>query len=145
MDLLGYSREELIGHTSAELNLIPPDSRERSMLDINERDELCDLEIDIRTKSGKIITVLASTETIMLNGQKHLMCLFDIQADLQLLGLTGQLGDGLTIPHDRADTVHGIGRESYKLAGTQQRPGRKKRSRRVERGKVRTQDGTLAG
>ena len=76
LDLLGYSREELIGHTSAELNLIPPDSREQSMLDIDKKDELCDLEIDVRTKSGKIITVLASTETITLNGQKHLINTF---------------------------------------------------------------------
>ena len=76
LDLLGYSREELIGHTSAELNLIPPNSREQSMLKVNEKDELCDLEIDVRTKSGKIITVLASTETITLNGQKHLINTF---------------------------------------------------------------------
>jgi PAS domain S-box-containing protein len=76
LDLLGYSREELIGHTSAELNLIPAGRRKQSMLDVNEKDELCDLEIDVRTKSGKIITVLASTETITLNGQKHLINTF---------------------------------------------------------------------
>jgi PAS domain S-box-containing protein len=76
LDLLGYSREELIGHTSTELNLIPPGRREQSMLDVNKKDELCDLEIDVRTKSGKIITVLVSTETITLNGQKHLINTF---------------------------------------------------------------------
>ncbi len=75
-NLLEYSREELIGHTSAELNLIPLDSRNQGVQIVNERGELRDFEIPVRTKSGKIISVLTSTETIMLHGQKHLINTF---------------------------------------------------------------------
>jgi PAS domain S-box-containing protein len=74
--LLEYSREELLGHTSAELNLIPLDKRDQSVRIVNDRGELRDFETEVQTKSGKIITVLSSTETITLNGQKHLINTF---------------------------------------------------------------------
>jgi PAS domain S-box-containing protein len=76
LSLLEYSREELLGHTSAELNLIPLDMRDQGLRVVNERGELRDFETAVRTKSGKIIMVLTSTETIMLNGQKHLINTF---------------------------------------------------------------------
>lgn len=74
--LLEYSREELLGHTSAELNLIPLDKRDQGVRIVNDRGELRDFETEVQTKSGKIITVLSSTETITLNGQKHLINTF---------------------------------------------------------------------
>ncbi len=76
LNLLGYRREELIGHTSIELNLIPTNSRSQGIRMVNEEGELRDFETDVRTKTGKIITVLSSTETITLNGQKHLINTF---------------------------------------------------------------------
>ena len=76
LDLLGYSREELIGHTSTELNLIQLNRRGKGVQTVNGEGELRDFETDVRTKSGKIITVLSSTETINLNGQKHLITTF---------------------------------------------------------------------
>ena len=74
--LLEFSREELVGHTSVELNLIPLDSRDQGVSMVNDHDELRDFETAVRTKSGKIINVLSSSETIMLNGQKHLINTF---------------------------------------------------------------------
>jgi two-component system cell cycle sensor histidine kinase/response regulator CckA len=85
LNLLGYSREELIGRTSTELNLIPPSSPNQGAQSANEKGELRDLETNVRIKSGKIITVLSSTETITLNGQKHLINTFiDITMRKQL-------------------------------------------------------------
>src|SRR5665647_148834 len=74
--LLEFTREELIGHTSAELNLIPSNERDQGVRLVNETGELSDFETAVRTKSGKIINVLSSSETIMLNGQKHLINTF---------------------------------------------------------------------
>ena len=74
--LLEFSREELVGHTSAELNLIPLDSRDQGIRMANDHGELRDFETAVRAKSGKIINVLSSSETIMLNGQKHLINTF---------------------------------------------------------------------
>jgi PAS domain S-box-containing protein len=73
--LLEFSREELLGHTSTELNLIPSYQRDQGIRMANEGG-LHDFETSMRTKSGKIITVLSSSETIMLNGQKHLINTF---------------------------------------------------------------------
>jgi PAS domain S-box-containing protein len=74
--LLEFSREELLGHTSAELNLIQLDKPDQGVRLVNERGELRDFETSVRTKSGKIIIVLTSTETVTLNGQKHLINTF---------------------------------------------------------------------
>jgi PAS domain S-box-containing protein len=74
--LLEFSREELLGRTSAELNLIQTDKCNQGVRMVNDRGELRDFETAVRTKSGKIITVLTSTETITLNGQKHLINTF---------------------------------------------------------------------
>jgi PAS domain S-box-containing protein len=76
LKIFEYTREELIGHTSEELNIIPLFSNDQNVRMVNERGELCDFETPAKTKSGKIITVLISTETIMLNGQKHLINTF---------------------------------------------------------------------
>ena len=75
--LLEYTREELIGHTSAELTLlVDSNKRDQGISAVREQGELRDLETKVRTKSGKIITVLTSTEPISLNGQKHLINTF---------------------------------------------------------------------
>ena len=76
LNLLEYSREELVGHTSAELSLIDSSKRDEGIHIVGEDGELRDFETNVRTKSGKIITVLTSSETIALNGQKHLINTF---------------------------------------------------------------------
>lgn len=75
LHLLEYSREELIGHSSAELKLIASEQRNKGAR-AEENGGLREFETEVRTKSGKIMTVLASTETITLNGQKHLINTF---------------------------------------------------------------------
>ncbi|MCL4429507.1 MAG: PAS domain S-box protein [Chloroflexi bacterium] len=74
--LLEYSREELLGHTSAELNLISADQRTQGVRTVNDGGELRDFETSVRTKSGKILTLLASTEAVTIKGEKHLINTF---------------------------------------------------------------------
>jgi PAS domain S-box-containing protein len=75
--LLEFSREEFIGRTSVELSLfVDSNKRNQGIHVVNEQGELRDFETKVRTKSGKIITVLTSSETITLNGQKHLINTF---------------------------------------------------------------------
>ena len=75
--LLRFSRGELVGHTSAELNLlVDSNKRDQGIRVVNEQGELRDFETNVRTKSGKIITALTSSETININGQKHLINTF---------------------------------------------------------------------
>jgi PAS domain S-box-containing protein len=75
--LLEYSREELVGHSSDELNLlVDKNKRDQGIRVVREQGELSDFETNVRTKSGKMITVLTSSEAINLNGQKHLINTF---------------------------------------------------------------------
>jgi len=67
--MTGYSREELIGHTSAELGLIDEVSRARILEATRVHGKVRDVEIEMRTKSKEVLVVLVSTERIELDGQ----------------------------------------------------------------------------
>ena len=73
LDLTGYSREEVIGHTAVELNL---------WFDTLQRDKLVDMlrtqgrgygDFQIRKKSGEVCDLLMSAETIELAGEPYML------------------------------------------------------------------------
>ncbi len=67
LDLTGYSREELIGHSDAELDLIADrEERQGWIQSLLEQDAVQNVEIEIRHKSGKIIHTLFSMVRIEL-------------------------------------------------------------------------------
>jgi PAS domain S-box-containing protein len=71
LKMIEYSREEVIGHTSSELNLIDMMER-KSILDTLARSHhQPTYELTVRTRTGKLLTVLSSNEKIILNGQEH--------------------------------------------------------------------------
>ena len=76
LNLLEYTRGELIGHTSADLNLITPGKRDQGISIVSAQSGLHDFETNVRTKSGRIITLLSTSETITIRGQKHLISTF---------------------------------------------------------------------
>jgi PAS domain S-box-containing protein len=69
-----YSHEEVIGHTSRELNLfLKPDQRDQ-MFDLALKQGYeSNQEMEIKAKSGKLLTLLFSAVTIQLYGEKHLL------------------------------------------------------------------------
>ncbi|MBI5030865.1 MAG: PAS domain S-box protein [Chloroflexi bacterium] len=77
---LGYSREEIIDHTTSELNLYSdPADRQRIQRILAEHDALENFEFGLRKKSGEVCTVLNSVRAIDLRGTKHyLSSLIDI-------------------------------------------------------------------
>jgi len=78
VQLFGYNREEVIGKTSSELNLITePVDREKAVRQTHENSFLRDFELDIRTKGGEVHTVILSME--MLTDQKDDLMLTVIQ------------------------------------------------------------------
>ncbi len=66
----GYSAEELIGHSADDLNFwVNAQNAETVGQLLSDRGSVRNLEVDYRTKTGTIRTVLLSAETIELNGQ----------------------------------------------------------------------------
>jgi PAS domain S-box-containing protein len=78
--MTGYSREELIGHTSVELGFIVNiDKREKVLQQVREQGFAKDFEMTIRNKSGTLVEILSSVETILLNGEKVIInIIYDI-------------------------------------------------------------------
>jgi PAS domain S-box-containing protein len=73
-DLLGYGREELLGHTIKELGLWPnPEERELMVQTIKKQGSIKGMEVHLRKKSGEIIFSKISVEIMELNGKKFLL------------------------------------------------------------------------
>lgn len=67
---LGYSREEVIGRTSLELGLfVRPEQRVEMLRAIREFGLIRNMEVQVRTKDGKVITGLFSGDPITLDGK----------------------------------------------------------------------------
>lgn len=79
--MLGYTRAELVGHTSIELEILNTENRARIAQTVRAQGSLRDVEIELRAKSGALISVLCSMENIDLEGEPALLTLtFDISA-----------------------------------------------------------------
>jgi PAS domain S-box-containing protein len=78
-DYTGYMREEIIGHTIAELDIVEPTVLERLRNILSERNAVCDEEIQYKTKTGVLRYGLYSAALIENNEEKKVLgVLFDI-------------------------------------------------------------------
>lgn len=79
-EMLGYSREETLGRSSLDLNMLPdPQNQAERVQIMRERGALHDVETIVRTKSGELRAVLFSVEAIELAGEQcYLTSLVDI-------------------------------------------------------------------
>lgn len=71
---LGYSRDELISHTCAELGLWDdPNDRELLLKDMSAFGSIRQRECRWRNRRGERFTILLSAETILLNNTPHML------------------------------------------------------------------------
>ena len=78
--LLGYSRDESLGKTTAELNIwVDPADRITTITALLESGEITDFETKLRCKNGNLITVIDSARTIKLQGE---LCTLSIAHDI---------------------------------------------------------------
>jgi PAS domain S-box-containing protein len=77
-----YTREEVVGHSSTELNMFPDRAhREQAWQGIDQKGKVTNQELTLRTRSGRLLTVLCSNEKIYLDGRDHYISSFiDITA-----------------------------------------------------------------
>jgi two-component system, cell cycle sensor histidine kinase and response regulator CckA len=80
LGLCGYTREELIGHTSLELGLwVNPEHRAKMVEMLKDHGKIRDIETQFVRKSGDIIDVLCFAEIIDIAGGKYILSLgYDI-------------------------------------------------------------------
>ena len=76
LELTGYTRDEVIGHSSQMLGLWSPTERDDLLHRLRERGSLREVEVDYRTKSGQRRQALASVERITIGGKECLLKLF---------------------------------------------------------------------
>ncbi len=74
LGLSGYTRAEVIGHTSLELGIwANPEDRPKMLKTLEEHGRLQDFETRFRRKSGEIMDVLLSAAMIEMAGQRYLL------------------------------------------------------------------------
>jgi PAS domain S-box-containing protein len=75
--LLEYSREEVVGHSTKELNLFLNYAEREEVVALTlEQGYVHNREIDVQTRTGKILRVLFSLETVNINQEKHILATF---------------------------------------------------------------------
>ena len=80
LSLTGYSREEIIGRTTREINLwINPQQRDSMVQELESRGRVSDLEVTYRRKSGETGFALMYVETIVIGGE---VCLISMGHDI---------------------------------------------------------------
>ena len=76
LSMFGYTREEVVGHTSLELRVYAdPEDRDRFVGLLREEGRVHDIETKFRRKSGEIGDLLVSAELIELAGEQHMLAL----------------------------------------------------------------------
>ncbi|MGO9147842.1 MAG: PAS domain S-box protein [Desulfomonilia bacterium] len=76
----GYSRDEVVGHTSLEIEIWErPEDRERVIGKLKEQGRVRNEEVKFRTKTGRLRTVLWSAVTITLGDQE---CILGLGRDI---------------------------------------------------------------
>lgn len=74
IDLFGYERYEIVGHTTPELGIwAVPEERDLMVKQVQEQGRVRDREVKFRLKNGDIGTFLFSAEIIDIGGVQHLL------------------------------------------------------------------------
>ncbi len=74
LNMFGYNREELIGHTAIEVGMwVNPEDRDQMLQTLSSKGSARNMETSLRTKSGDILSVLYSMEPIDIGGERCLL------------------------------------------------------------------------
>jgi PAS domain S-box-containing protein len=83
LQMLGYSREEMIGQSALDLGIwAKPEERVKMMRLLQEQEAISNLEVEFRKKSGAILQGLLSAEFIHLEDEP---CLLAVMTDITAL------------------------------------------------------------
>ncbi len=78
LEIFGYSREEVIGFSTLELNVwVNVEDRASFRMLLQQQAVIRNQEVEFRIKCGSVRTVLLSAEIINLNGQECILCVMN--------------------------------------------------------------------
>jgi PAS domain S-box-containing protein len=69
LEMLGYEREEVVGHTRTELGIWTPQEQDHILERLRQHQEIRSFEVLCRAKSGQMRSVNISVEPILLDGE----------------------------------------------------------------------------
>ncbi|MDR1992757.1 MAG: PAS domain S-box protein [Nitrososphaerota archaeon] len=73
----GFNRKEIIGNTTAKLNIYPdPNTRKNFTHILQTQTTIHNIEVLMQTKTGNPITLITSIDPITINGQNYTLCTF---------------------------------------------------------------------
>ena len=82
LDIMGFEREEIVGHTALELGFwVHPDHRERLVDTLCRNSSFRDEETEFRRKNGEIVWVRLSVSVIEIDG---LSCILTVMRDVSV-------------------------------------------------------------
>jgi PAS domain S-box-containing protein len=74
LKLFSLTREQVIGKTSKDWNIIAPEKRKNLLDHVRQKGyNLQDMEVTLHSTTGKRIDILTSTQTIEINGEPHML------------------------------------------------------------------------
>jgi PAS domain S-box-containing protein len=77
LNMLGYRRDEMIGHTALELGVwADPREREQALARLTRQSSIKDLEVKLVRKSGEVRDMLFAVEVLELQNRRHLLVSF---------------------------------------------------------------------
>ena len=72
--LTGYTREELIGHSTVELNILKDvEDWKQYVVMLQENGHIVDMEAEVCRKDGEVLHVILSMDNIILSGKKYVL------------------------------------------------------------------------
>jgi PAS domain S-box-containing protein len=72
-NILGLSKEEIIGKTSLELGILTPSSRKFLESEANANGKISNVEVELKTKNGETKQVLVNSENFCINDREYLL------------------------------------------------------------------------
>ncbi len=76
LEMTGFERTELVGHSVAEIELVRRPLRSELLAELTRTGRLRAVEMELARRDGGFLWTLGSTETITLNGAKHRLSVF---------------------------------------------------------------------